>query len=132
MEREKSGRARLVLLLWLLVAIFYFYLASDYIQIVMRDDAFEDYLEFSVQLVGSQGRANAELRELVMAKGPGTGDPSGSGPSGYPRPTPDPRAPRWIRCGYPNPPDFERRIQQGVFARDPLFRPSWIAVGFAG
>ena len=68
MEREKSGRARLVLLLWLLVAIFYFYLASDYIQIVMRDDAFEDYLEFSVQLVGSQGRANAELRELVMAK----------------------------------------------------------------
>ena len=68
MEREKSGRARLVLLLWLLVTIFYFYLASDYIQIVMRDDAFEDYLEFSVQLVGSQGRANAELRELVMAK----------------------------------------------------------------
>ena len=68
MVKEKSGRARLVLLLWLLVAIFYFYLASDYIQIVMRDDAFEDYLEFSVQLVGSQGRPNTDLKELVMAK----------------------------------------------------------------
>ena len=68
MEKEKSGRARLVLLLWLLVTIFYFYLASDYIQVVMRDNEFEDYLQYSVQLVGSQGRPSDGLRELVVAK----------------------------------------------------------------
>jgi len=44
MEDKKSGRARLVFLLWLLVSIFYFYLASDYVRASMKDDEFGDYL----------------------------------------------------------------------------------------
>ena len=68
MADRKSGRARLVFMLWLLVAIFYSYLASDYIQVVMRDGEFAQYLQVSVQLVGAQGRTSRELRQLVMAK----------------------------------------------------------------
>ena len=68
MTDRKPGRARLVFLLWLLVAIFYSYLASDYIQVVMRDREFARYLQVSVQLVGAQGRTSRELRQLVMAK----------------------------------------------------------------
>ena len=68
MADRKSGRARLVFMLWLLVAIFYSYLASDYIQVVMRDGEFGQYLQVAVQLVGAQGRTSRELRQLVMAK----------------------------------------------------------------
>ena len=68
MADRKPGRARLVFLLWLLLAIFYSYLASDYIQVVMRDGEFARYLQVSVQLVGAQGRTSRELRQLVMAK----------------------------------------------------------------
>jgi SOS response regulatory protein OraA/RecX len=68
MADQKPRRARLVFLLWLLVAIFYTYLASDYVQVVMRDDEFAQYLQVSVQLVGAQDRTSRELRQLVMAK----------------------------------------------------------------
>jgi hypothetical protein len=69
MGKEKSSsRARLVFLLWLLVASFYSYLASDYIRAVMRDGEFGDYIEFAVQLVGSQERSGDELLQLVNAK----------------------------------------------------------------
>ena len=63
MEAKKAGRARLVFLLWLLVSIFYFYLASDYVQASMKDNEFGDYLTFSVQFAGSQGRNSRELRD---------------------------------------------------------------------
>jgi hypothetical protein len=68
MAEQKPRRARLVFLMWLLVAIFYAYLASDYVQVVMRDDEFAQYLQVSVQLVGAQDRTSRELRQLVMAK----------------------------------------------------------------
>ncbi len=68
MEREKSGRGLIVLLLWLFVAVLYTYLASDYISAVMRDNEFGDYIEFAVQLAGSQGRSGDELVQLVSAK----------------------------------------------------------------
>ncbi len=68
MEKETKGRARIVLFLWLLVAIFYTYLASSYIGAVMRDDEFGEYIAFAVQLAGSQGRSSDELVQLVSAK----------------------------------------------------------------
>ena len=68
MEKEKSGRGRIVLFLWLFVAIFYTYLASGYIGAVMRDDEFGEYIVFAVQLAGSQGRSSDELVQLVSAK----------------------------------------------------------------
>ena len=67
-ESQKTGRRRLVFMLWLLVAIFYSYLAADYIGATMKDNEFGEYLEFAVNLVGTQGRSAAELRQLVDAK----------------------------------------------------------------
>ena len=47
-----SGRAsnakRLVLLLWLLVAFFYFYLSYNYIIVTMNDRQFNEYLEHGI------------------------------------------------------------------------------------
>ncbi len=68
METGKSGRARIVLFLWIFVAIFYSYLASDYIRAVMRDDEFGEYITFAVELVGRQGRSSDDLLQLVSAK----------------------------------------------------------------
>jgi len=68
MEKEKSGRGRIVLFLWLFVAIFYTYLASGYISAVMRDNEFGEYIGFAVQLTGSQGRSSDELLQLLSAK----------------------------------------------------------------
>ena len=68
MEKEKAGRARIVLLLWLFVAVFYTYLASGYISAVMRDDEFGEYIAFAVQLAGSQERSSDDLLQLVSAK----------------------------------------------------------------
>ena len=68
MEKEKVGRARIVLFLWLFVAVFYTYLASGYISAVMRDDEFGEYIAFAVQLAGSQERSSDDLLQLVSAK----------------------------------------------------------------
>ena len=68
MQKGKSGRARIVLLVWLFVAIVYSFLASNYIGAVMRDNEFGEYITFAVALVGRQGRSGDELRQLVSAK----------------------------------------------------------------
>ena len=68
MEKEKAGRARIVLFLWLFVAVFYTYLASGYISAVMRDDEFGEYIAFAFQLAGSQERSSDDLLQLVSAK----------------------------------------------------------------
>ncbi len=67
-ESPKTGRRRLVFMLWLTIAIFYTYLAADYIGASMKDNEFGEYLEFAVNLVGRQGRSADELRQLVDAK----------------------------------------------------------------
>ena len=67
-ESPKTGRRRLVFMLWLIIAIFYTYLAADYIGASMKDNEFREYLEFGVNLIGTQGRSADELRQLVDAK----------------------------------------------------------------
>jgi hypothetical protein len=59
---------RLVLLVWLLVAIFYFYLSWDYIRASMNDKAFGDYLQYVVQIAGPQNRPVKEIRALILVK----------------------------------------------------------------
>ena len=43
-EKPNPHRGRLVLLAWILVAVFYFYLSYDYIRVTMNDDEFNEYL----------------------------------------------------------------------------------------
>jgi hypothetical protein len=59
---------RLVLLTWLLVAIFYFYLSYDYIRVSMNDREFADYVQYVVQIAGSEHRPAKEVRALILVK----------------------------------------------------------------
>src|SRR5262245_46537951 len=68
MPGETSKARRLVLLVWVLVACFYFHLAYDYIRVTTNDRQFADYLHFVVQLAGNDGRPAKEVRELLLVK----------------------------------------------------------------
>jgi hypothetical protein len=66
--RHNVNVKRLTLLLWLLVAVFYFYLSYDYIQIRKNDGLFADYLQHVVQLAGTEGRSAKDIRALLLVK----------------------------------------------------------------
>ena len=70
---------RLVLMSWLMVAFFYFYLSWDFIRVTSTDKKFEEYLEYIVQLAGTERRPVKEVRTLILVKAdelglPVTGD----------------------------------------------------------
>jgi len=65
---SKTNAKRLALLLWVLVAFFYFYLAYDYIRVTTNDRQFNDYLQHVVQLAGNEGRSSKEIRDLLVVK----------------------------------------------------------------
>jgi hypothetical protein len=64
----KSHAKRLVLLFWMLVAIFYFYLSYDYIRIEMNDDKFAEALQHIVQIAGNENRTSKDVRALVLVR----------------------------------------------------------------
>ena len=68
MTERKALRARLVFVLWLVVAVLYFSLAVRFVGVSMADRAFGDYLQFAVQIVTDQNRTNRELKQLVLGK----------------------------------------------------------------
>ena len=80
---------RLVLMSWLMVAFFYFYLSWDFIRVTSTDKKFQEYLEYIVQLAGTERRPVKEVRTLILVKAdelglPVTGDQvaiSGTGPT---------------------------------------------------
>jgi hypothetical protein len=74
-EPEKPRKRRLVLLIWLLVAVFYFYLSYDYIQASVRDGRLAEYLDHVVQLAGSEKRPAKEVRALILLKAEELGVP---------------------------------------------------------
>ena len=59
---------RIVLLLWVLVAFFYFYLSYDYIRASMNDKQFDDYLQYIVHIAGDERRSPKEVRALILIK----------------------------------------------------------------
>ena len=68
MTLDEANTKRLVLLLWVLVAIFYFYLSYDYIRVTMSDRQFTDYMQYVVQIAGTEQRPAKEIRELLLVK----------------------------------------------------------------
>jgi len=66
--RSNVNARRIALLLWVLVACFYFYLSYDYIRITMDDRKFGDYMQYVVQLAGNEGRPAKEIRALLLVK----------------------------------------------------------------
>ena len=67
-QPSSANAKRLTLLLWVLVAFFYFYLAYDYIRVTTNDRQFNDYLQHVVQLAGNEGRSSKEIRDLLVVK----------------------------------------------------------------
>jgi hypothetical protein len=65
---QPSNLKRLVLLVWALVAFFYFYLSYDYIRVTMNDREFNDYLQHIVQVAGSERRPEKDVRDLLLLK----------------------------------------------------------------
>src|SRR5437899_11966570 len=63
-----ANSKRIVLLLWLLVAFFYFYLSYDYIRVTMSDRQFADYLLHVVQIAGNEHKPAREVRALLLVK----------------------------------------------------------------
>jgi len=68
MAAPAPGVKRLVLLVWILVAFFYFYLSYDYIRANMNDRQFADYLQYVVQIAGLENRPAKEIRALILVK----------------------------------------------------------------
>jgi len=67
-EPQRLHRRRLVLLLWGLLAIFYFYLSYDYIRVSMNDRTFGEYVDHAVQLAADQHRNSNEVRSMILVK----------------------------------------------------------------
>ena len=68
MGATSANAKRIVLLLWVLVAFFYFYLSYDYIRVTMNDKQFIDYLQYVVQIAGNEQRPAKEIRALILVK----------------------------------------------------------------
>ena len=63
-----TNTRRLVLLTWLLVGFFYFYLSWGYIRVTMDDQQFAEYLQYVVNVAGSEERPAKEIRALILVK----------------------------------------------------------------
>jgi|GEM_PF-1155109 len=70
-EKKEAARLRarrLVLLVWILVAFFYFNLSYDYIRVSMNDMKFAEYLQYVVQIAAVEQRPAREVRALLLVK----------------------------------------------------------------
>ena len=65
---ETRQNAKVALLIWAVVAFLYFYLSYNYVQVTMHDKQFVDYLQFVVQLAGTENRSAKDIKELLLVK----------------------------------------------------------------
>ena len=68
MPVDNPGKKRLVFLLWMMVAFFYFYLSYDYIRVMKHDQEFAEYLHHVVQIAGTEERPPKEIRALLLVR----------------------------------------------------------------
>jgi len=69
------NRKRLVLLFWLLIAVFYFYLSFDYIRVAMNNDKLGEYVRYVVQLAGNERSTPRQIRALLLVRADELGVP---------------------------------------------------------
>ena len=53
---------------WVLVAVFYFNLSYDYVRVNTHDQRFTEYMQYVVQVAGTEHRSSKEIRELLLVK----------------------------------------------------------------
>src|ERR1700687_5505142 len=68
MAVDRAHMKRIVLVLWILIAIFYFYLSYNFIRINMNDKQFDDYLQYVVRIAGDEHRPAKEIRALILVR----------------------------------------------------------------
>jgi hypothetical protein len=68
MASAASGAKRIALILWALVAFFYFYLSYDFYQVTTNDRTFVDYVQYVVQIAGQDRKGPKEIRALLLVK----------------------------------------------------------------
>jgi hypothetical protein len=64
-EKSRARRRWLVLLVWVLVAFFYFAISWDYVRTNWNHRKFADYMQYVAQVVGDERRSPAEARILL-------------------------------------------------------------------
>jgi len=67
-DHRKPLKRRIALGVWLLTAVIYFILSRDYIQISTTDKQLSEYLDYVVQLAGTERRPAKEVRALILNK----------------------------------------------------------------
>jgi len=67
-DPKKNSKRRLVVLVWVLVAFYYFYVSWDYVRTEMNDDSMAAYAHYVVQLAGNETRTPREVRSLLLVK----------------------------------------------------------------
>ena len=68
---DKASKTKvrvIVLMLWILLAAFYFSLTYAYISASNRDTSLDEYLRYIVVVCGDDRRPTKEVRSLVLAK----------------------------------------------------------------
>src|SRR5881296_1066543 len=63
-----AQRKRLALLIWILVGFFYFYPSFGYIRASMNDESLDDYIQYLVQIAGTERRPAKEIRALILIR----------------------------------------------------------------
>src|SRR5204862_7841364 len=63
-----ANAKRIALLLWLLVAFFYFYLSYDYIRVTTNDGPFGQYAQYVVQIAGNGRRPPKQIRDPLLVR----------------------------------------------------------------
>lgn len=74
-DESNLNRKRLVLLFWILIAVFYFYLSFDYIRVAMNNEKLGEYVRYVVQLAGNESRSPREIKALLIVRADELGVP---------------------------------------------------------
>ena len=64
--RARLGWKRIVLVVWILIAIVYGYFSYGYIRVDMKDSEFQDRLRHLVQLAGAENRPLKDVRAVII------------------------------------------------------------------
>jgi hypothetical protein len=67
-DDPKKNAKRVMLVFWVMLALYYFYVSYDYIRTEMNNDRMADYIHYVVQLAGTEARTPKEVRALLLVK----------------------------------------------------------------
>jgi hypothetical protein len=67
-DDPKKNAKRVIVVFWVMAALYYSYVAYDYIRTEMNNDRMAAYIHYVVQLAGTESRTAKEVRALLLVK----------------------------------------------------------------